>query len=88
MDLTKRMNQILKYAKVVTIRDEQKKVTKRLKNDIKKKDEKMDLIMELERLKGLKQEEEEKHKMKLKKLEEAKIIIEQMEIKKKQLCIF
>ena len=84
MDLTKRMNQILKYAKVVTIRDEQKKVSKRLKNDIKKKDEKMDLIMELERLKGLKQEEEEKHKMKLKKLEEAKIIIEQMNIKKKQ----
>ena len=84
MDLTKRMNQILKYAKVVTIRDEQKKESKRLKNDIKKKEEKMDLIMELERLKGLKQEEEEKHKMKLKKLEEAKIIIEQMNIKKKQ----
>ena len=48
MDLSKKMNQMLNYAKVVSIRDEQKLENKKLKSEIKKKDLKLDLMMELE----------------------------------------
>ena len=82
LDLCKRMDQMLKYAKVATIRDEQKILNKKLESEMKKKEDKLDLMMELERLKGIKKEEEEKNKKKLKKIEEAKIIIEQMKDKK------
>ena len=82
MDLSKRMDQLLKYAKIVTVRDEQKIENKKLKSEIKKKEEKLDLIMELERLKGIKLEEEQKYKRRLKKIEEAKILLEQMAQKK------
>ena len=82
LDLSKRMDQILKYAKCVNIRDKQKILNKKIKNDLKKKDEKLDVIMELERLKGLKKEEEEKNMKKKKRYEEKKIIIEQMKQKK------
>ena len=82
LDLTKRMDRILNYAKAVMIRDEQKEMNKRIKNELKKKEEKLDLIMELERLKGLKKEEEEKKMKQLKRIAEKKIIIEQMKDKK------
>ena len=54
LDLSKRMEQLLHYAKVVTIRDMQKKETKKIDAEFKKKEEKLDLMMELDRLKGLK----------------------------------
>ena len=82
LDLSKRMDQILKYAKCVNIRDKQKILNKKIKNDLKKKEEKLDVMMELERLKGLKKEEEEKNMKKKKRYEEKKIIIEQMKQKK------
>ena len=82
LDLSKRMDQILKYAKCVNIRDKKKKLNKKIKNDLKKKEEKLDVMMELERLKGLKKEEEEKNMKKKKRYEEKKIIIEQMKQKK------
>ena len=69
LDLCKRMDQMLKYAKVATIRDEQKILNKKLESEMKKKEDKLDLMMELERLKGIKKEEEEKNKKKLKKIE-------------------
>ena len=82
LDLSKRMDQILKYAKCVNILDKQKILNKKIKNDLKKKEEKLDVMMELERLKGLKKEEEEKNMKKKKRYEEKKIIIEQMKQKK------
>ena len=82
LDLTKRMDQILKYAKCVSIRDKQKILNKKIKNDLKAKDEKLDVIMEIERLKGLKKEEEKEKMQKIKRYEEKKIIIEQMKNKK------
>ena len=82
LDLSKRMDQILKYAKCVNIRDKQKILNKKIKNDLKKKEEKLEVMMELERLKGLKKEEEEKNMKKKKRYEEKKIIIEQMKQKK------
>ena len=81
MDLSKKMNQMLNYAKVVSIRDEQKLENKKLKSEIKKKDLKLDLMMELERLRGIKKEEEDKLSRKIKKIEEAEIIRQQMKDK-------
>ena len=52
LDLSKRMDQILKYAKCVNIRDKQKILNKKLKNELRRKEDKLDLMMELERLKG------------------------------------
>ena len=82
LDLSKRMDQILKYAKCVNIRDKQKILNKKLKNELRRKEDKLDLMMELERLKGLKKEEEEKSLKKKRRYEEKKIIIEQMNDKK------
>ena len=82
LDLSKRMDQLLKYAKCVNIRDKQKILNKKLKNELRRKEDKLDLMMELERLKGLKKEEEEKSLKKKRRYEEKKIIIEQMNDKK------
>ena len=41
-DLSKRMEQLLHYAKVVTIRDIQKKEAKKIDAEFKKKEEKLD----------------------------------------------
>ena len=83
-DLSKRMNQLLHYAKVVTIRDIQKKESKKIDAEFKKKEEKLDLMMELERLKGLKQEEEKKKIKQKQRYEEAKILREQIKEKEIQ----
>ena len=83
-DLSKRMQQLLHYAKVVTIRDIQKKESKKIDAEYKKKEEKLDLMMELERLKGLKKEEEKKKMMQKQRLEEAKILRDQIKNKEIQ----
>ena len=44
-DAAKEMDQMLKYAKVVTIRDIQKAEHKKMEEDYKKKEEKLDLMM-------------------------------------------
>lgn len=60
-DAVKEMNKMVLYAKVATIRDRQLDEQKRIVCEYKKQDVKMDLMMELERLKELKfQEEREK----------------------------
>ena len=82
-DLSKRMQQLLHYAKVVTIRDIQKKESRKIDAEFKKKDEKLDLMMELERLKGLKKEEEYKKIKKKQRYDEA--IILRNQIKEKEI---
>ena len=63
LDATKEMDQLLKYAKVVSIRDIQKKEHRQMEQAYKEKENKLDLMMELERLKELKfQEDVEKNK--------------------------
>ena len=63
LDETKEMDQLLKYAKVVSIRDLQKKEHRQMEVAYKEKENKLDLMMELERLKELKyQEDKEKEK--------------------------
>ena len=49
LDLCKRMDQMLKYAKVATIRDEQKILNKKLESEMKKKEDKLDLMRKIKR---------------------------------------
>ena len=67
------MDQLLKYAKVVSIRDLQKKEHIKMEKDFKDKEKKLDLMMELERLKELKFQEDKEKQEKLKKYASAKV---------------
>ena len=52
------MNQMVLYSKVVTIRDKQLEENKRLESEWIEELKKLDLMMEIERLKVLQEEEE------------------------------
>lgn len=58
LDDVKHMNQMVLYSKVVTIRDKQLEENKRLEQEWVEEQKKLDLMMEIERLKVLKEEEE------------------------------
>lgn len=58
MDDVKHMNQMVLYSKVVTIRDKQLLENKRLEAEWIEEQKKLDLMMEIERLKVLQEEEE------------------------------
>ena len=58
LDDVKHMNQMVLYSKVVTIRDKQLEENKRLEAEYIEEQKKLDLMMEIERLKVLKEEEE------------------------------
>ena len=58
MDDVKAMNQMVLYSKVVTIRDKQLQENKKLEYEWIEEQKKLDLMMEIERLKVLKEEEE------------------------------
>jgi len=58
MDDVKHMNQMMLYAKVVTVRDNQLKEKKEIGNQAKFEEKRKDLIMEVERLKKIKYYEE------------------------------
>ena len=53
-DFVKSMDKMIQYAKMATIRDRQIEDKKRIEEIFKKKDEKLDIISEIERLKELK----------------------------------
>jgi hypothetical protein len=57
-DDVKHMNQMMLYSKVVTIRDQQKEEQKKLEEEWISEQKRMDLMMEIERLKSLKMQEE------------------------------
>lgn len=58
LDDVKQMNQMVLYSKVVTIRDKQLNENKRLESEWIEEQKKLDLMMEIERLKVLQEEEE------------------------------
>lgn len=62
LDDVKHMNQMVLYSKVVTIRDKQIEENKRLEQEWVDEQKKLDLMMEIERLKILKIEEEREAK--------------------------
>ena len=63
-DDVKHMNQMMLYSKVVTIRDKQKEEQVRLEQDWIEEQKRLDLMMEIERLKSLKMQEEREVKKK------------------------
>jgi len=58
------MNQMMLYAKVVTIRDKQVQERKRLKDESKVEEKRKDLMMEIDRLQKIKYYEEAQRKVK------------------------
>ena len=56
-DDVKHMNQMVIYAKCVTIRDKQLEEQKRLEEEYRAEEKRLDLMMEIERLKSLKYQE-------------------------------
>ena len=82
-DVVKEMEKLAFYARVATIRNKQKAEHKIMEQNYKKKEEKLDIMMELQRLKDLKsQQDKERIKAKERK-EGCLVIIDQM--KKKEL---
>jgi hypothetical protein len=65
LDDVKNMNQLMMYAKVVTIRDKQLEENKQLEQEWIQEQKKMDLLMEIERLKILKEEDEREERKKI-----------------------
>jgi len=77
-DAIKDLNILCKYAKIATIRDKQLDERKKMENMYKKKEERLDLMMELERLKEIKFKEEKEKEIKKLNEERKLIIIDQI----------
>ena len=68
LDASKEMNTLLKCSQVASIRDLQREEHKRMEKNFREKEAKLDLMMELERLKELKFQEDKEKEEKLKRL--------------------
>lgn len=78
-DDVKGMNKMLFYAKVVTVRDKQLEESKQLEKEYIEEQKKLDLLMEIERLKGLFQEEDREKKRQEARLMGKQVIIDQIQ---------
>jgi len=79
LDDVKHMNQMVLYSKVVTIRDRQLNENKRLESEWVEEQKKLDLMMEIERLKVLKEEEEREVRKHAARKQGAKVIVDQIQ---------
>ena len=77
-DDVKHMNQIMLYSKVVTIRDRQLEEAKRLEQEWIEEQKRLDIMMEIERLKSLKLQEEREVKRKEARKQGSLVIIDQI----------
>ena len=77
------MDKMCLYAKISTVRDKQLRERKEMEQMYKKKEEKIDLMVEIERLKGLKEQEDREKVLQKMKLEGKKVILDQIEDNKK-----
>jgi ribosomal protein L4 len=66
------------YSKVVTIRDKQINENKRLEQEWIEEQKKLDLMMEIERLKVLKEEEEREAKKAVQRIKGKQVIVDQI----------
>lgn len=73
------MNQMVLYSKVVTIRDKQLSENKQLEHEWIEEQRKLDLMMEIERLKGLKVAEEREHVRQQARRKGALVIVDQIQ---------
>lgn len=76
IDEVKVMNRMVLYSKVVTVRDKQLEENKRLEQEYVEEHKKMDLMMEIERLKSLKAEEEREERKLLQRKKGALMIVD------------
>lgn len=79
LDDVKHMNQMVLYSKVVTIRDKQLLENKRLEHEYLEEQKKLDLMMEIERLKVLKEEEEREIRKAEARRKGAQVIVDQIQ---------
>ena len=79
LDDVKQMNQMVLYSKVVTIRDKQLDENKRLESEWIEEQKKLDLMMEIERLKVLQEEEEREVRKAHARKQGAQVIIDQIQ---------
>jgi hypothetical protein len=66
------------YSKVVTVRDKQLEESKILEREYIEEQKKLDLLMEIERVKGLKLQEERDQRRQAARMQGAKVIIDQI----------
>ena len=78
-DDVKHMNQMVLYSKVVTIRDKQLEENKQLEKEWLDEQRKLDLMMEIERLKSLKVQEEREHVRQDARRKGAMVIVDQIQ---------
>ena len=79
LDDVKAMNQMVLYSKVVTIRDKQLEENKRLEHEWIEEQKKLDLMMEIERLKVLKEEEQREKRKQEARNRGAQVIVDQIQ---------
>ena len=77
------MDKMCLYAKTSTTRDKQLKERKEMENVYRKKEEKIDLMVEIERLKKLKMQEDKEKQLQKMKQDGKQIILDQIEDNKK-----
>ena len=78
LDDVKQMNQMVLYSKVVTIRDKQLEENQRLEGEWTEEQKKLDLMMEIERLKSLKEQDEREKRRKVAVKTGSLVIIDQI----------
>ena len=78
------MEKLSLYARVATIRDRQKAEHKEMEKVFKKKEDKLDTMMELERLKELKLQQDRELNRKIQNREGALIVVEQIKDKDRE----
>lgn len=84
LDDVKHMNQMILYSKVVTIRDKQLQENKQLEHEWIEEQKKLDLLMEIERLKSLKVAEEREVVRQQQQRNGALVIIDQIQEREKE----
>ena len=87
-DAIKDLNILCKYAKIATIRDRQLNERKQMEDMYKKKEERLDLMMELERLKEIKFKEEKEKEIKSLQIQKLKLKILKLLILKRKVIKF
>lgn len=77
-DDVKQMNQMVMYSKIVTVRDKQKEESKMLEEEWIREQKRLDIMMEIERLKSLQEQEERENRRADARKMGAQVIVEQI----------
>ena len=83
-DAVKTMDKMVLYAQIATIRDRQREDTKKNIEIDKKKEEKLDILMEINRIKDMKQQEEIENERRKQQREGSLVIIDQIKARKEE----